>query len=134
MVFNSLKEENPLKTTNSQDCILRPFEQEKVYIKCPHCGGLAEVDTSMVLTSYPPQYNFYCGECKHHGYVFCHELSERQVKKIPEKVAALDNLSTSCLVCGESVPAKTLYQFEVVVCEKCKKAILKVRKMLEDNE
>ena len=29
---------DPSKTINIEDCALRPFEHEKAYIKCPHCG------------------------------------------------------------------------------------------------
>lgn len=25
-------------------------------IRCPNCGEIVQVDTSMILTSYPPQY------------------------------------------------------------------------------
>jgi Zn finger protein HypA/HybF involved in hydrogenase expression len=42
-----------------------------------------------------------------------------------------DQLAVSCLICGEPVPSNTL-NYEAAVCEKCKKAILKLRKMLED--
>lgn len=120
-----------LKTGSIVDCVLRPFEFEKTYIKCPHCGEAAEVNTSIVLTSYPAQYGYHCKHCGKHGYIFCHELFERQIKKIPEKTITLEDLSTSCLVCGEPVPATKL-TYEAAICEKCKKAILKVRKMLDE--
>ena len=34
---------------------------------CEHCGKKASVDTSMVLTSYPPQYNYHCPHCGHNS-------------------------------------------------------------------
>ena len=106
----------------------------KGYCKCEKCGGKAEVDTSMVLTSNPPQYNYYCPHCGRHGFILCSETyhetkSFDSLGTLPE---LSDQLAVSCLICGESIPAKTLYQPEFVVCKKCKKAILKLRKMLEE--
>lgn len=36
--------------------------------KCPKCGGDQEYDTSMVLTSNPPQYQVRCKKCGHISY------------------------------------------------------------------
>jgi hypothetical protein len=107
----------------------------KGYCKCKNCGGKAEVDTSICLTSNPPKYNYYCPHCGEHGYIYCSETyyetkSLDSLETLPE---ISDQLAVSCLVCGESVPAKTFYQPEFVICEKCKKAILKVRKMFEED-
>ena len=35
----------------------------KEYCKCPYCGSECEVDTSMILASYPPQYQAFCKKC-----------------------------------------------------------------------
>lgn len=43
------------------------------YCTCPKCGGRADVDVSVVLTSIPAQYSFVCPHCGHHGYVRCSE-------------------------------------------------------------
>jgi Zn finger protein HypA/HybF involved in hydrogenase expression len=105
----------------------------KGYCKCKKCGRRAEVDTSIVLTSYPPQYNYHCPHCGEHGFILCSEAyyetkSFDNLEKLPELSS---QLAVSCLICGEPVPSNTL-NYEAAVCEKCKKAILKLRKMLED--
>ncbi len=52
----------------------------KIYCKCDKCGfNRAEVDDSLILTSYPPQYNFYCPNCKQHGYVFTTDVTCREL-------------------------------------------------------
>ena len=38
-----------------------------------------------------------------------------------------------CLICGESVPV-SMWENHSKICDKCKKAILKLRKMTEDEE
>lgn len=43
--------------------------------RCPKCGRLAVVNTSVVLTSNPPQYSYYCEGCKTTGYVFCDDIN-----------------------------------------------------------
>ena len=45
------------------------------FYHCPKCGELATVNTSVVLTSYPPQYSYYCDNCKETGYVFCSDVN-----------------------------------------------------------
>jgi len=32
-------------------------------IECPECGALIYKNISLVLTSYPPQYQFHCEKC-----------------------------------------------------------------------
>lgn len=43
----------------------------KQYCKCPVCGSDCEVDTSMILTSYPPQYQAFCKNCNRVIYTLC---------------------------------------------------------------
>ena len=51
------------------------FKKERTYnprykkcgIACPHCGSEIVVDSMIVLTSYPPQSNYYCDNCGWHG-------------------------------------------------------------------
>lgn len=38
-------------------------------IRCPNCGEIVQVDTSMILTSYPPQYKWECLKCGRTGTV-----------------------------------------------------------------
>ncbi len=47
----------------------------KTYHKCEDCGyEKAEVDTSMILTSYPPKYSYKCPKCGKVGYIFTSEV------------------------------------------------------------
>lgn len=43
--------------------------------KCPKCGGELEVNTTMVLTTYPPQYSCKCRECGEITNYFCREIN-----------------------------------------------------------
>lgn len=43
----------------------------KTYCKCPRCGSECEVDTSVVLTSIPPQYEAFCKNCNQIIYTLC---------------------------------------------------------------
>ena len=36
---------------------------KKTQIECPKCGELLLMRTDMVLTSYPPQYQYVCKTC-----------------------------------------------------------------------
>lgn len=36
-------------------------------IRCPSCGEIVQVDTSMILTSNPPQYKWECPKCGRTG-------------------------------------------------------------------
>ena len=49
------------------------LSRSKSYCKCKRCG--AEVNTSMVLASYPPKYSYKCPECGETGYIFCDDLT-----------------------------------------------------------
>ena len=108
----------------------------KAYCKCSNCGQVVEVDTSVVLTSDPPKYNYHCPHCNNSSYVLCSEVF------YDSKVAPISSLKdapiemcmvTSCLICGESVPV-SMWENHSKICDKCKKAVLKLRKMLEDEE
>lgn len=46
----------------------------KEYCKCPKCGSECEVDTSMILTSYPPKYQAFCKNCNEVFYIFCSDV------------------------------------------------------------
>ena len=108
----------------------------KVYCKCSNCEQVAEVDTSAVLTSDPPKYNYHCPHCNNSGYVLCSEVfyDQKAAPGSPLKVAPIEMcMVTSCLICGESVPV-SMWENHLKICDKCKKAILKLRKMMEDEE
>ena len=108
----------------------------KAYCKCSNCGQVAEVDASVVLTSDPPKYNYHCPHCNNSGYVLCSEVfyDPKVAPSSPLKVAPIEMcMVTSCLICGESVPV-SMWDNHSKICDKCKKAILKLRKMMEDEE
>lgn len=110
------------------------IDLNKSYCRCGKCGQTAEVDTSVVLTSNPPKYNYHCPHCGSYGYTFCSDIfcdtKGAQFEPTPVEV---ESLASSCLICGELVPV-SLFDNSPKVCEKCKKAVLKVRKMLEEKE
>ena len=108
----------------------------KAYCKCSNCGQVAEVDASAVLTSDPPKYNYHCPHCNNSGYVLCSEVfydpkaaSISSLKNAPIEMCMV----TSCLICGEPVSV-SMWENHSKICDKCKKAILKLRKMTEDEE
>ena len=105
--------------------------EPKAFCRCGKCGKMAAVDTSMVLTSCPPQYNYYCKHCGTHGYTYCDNVVYREdgIEVDTDNQVVL----TTCLICGETVaiPAEPNYE-KTVVCDKCKQAVLKIRAM-EDN-
>lgn len=128
-------EVEPISFTDVSHGMLLNTDLDKTYCKCKNCGQVAEVDTSMVLTSNPPKYNYYCHHCDQHGYVYCSEVF------YDTKVAPISSLkdtpteicvATSCLICGESVNV-SLFDNHSKICEKCRKAVLKLRKMLEED-
>lgn len=105
--------------------------EPKAFCKCSKCGKMAEVDTSIVLTSYPPQYNYYCKHCGTHGYTFCDNI----VYSENDTELDLDNqvIFTTCLICGETVAISVAPNYNKnVICDKCKKAVLKIRAMEEN--
>ena len=105
----------------------------KGYCKCSNCGQVAEVDTSICLTSNPPKYNYHCPHCDKRGYVYCSEVFyDTKIAQFEDIPFNIEGLATSCLICGESVPVSMLDNHSKI-CEKCKKAILKLRKMLEED-
>ena len=108
----------------------------KAYCKCFNCGQVAEVDASVVLTSDPPKYNYHCPHCNNSGYVLCSEVfydpkaaSISSLKNAPIEMDVI----TSCLICGAHIKV-SMFDNNVKICDKCKKAVLKLRKMLEDEE
>ena len=112
----------------------------KVYCKCSNCGQVAEVDASAVLTSDPPKYNYHCPHCNNSGYVLCSEVfSDSKATSISPSINSLKDAPieicgvTSCLICGAHIKV-SMWENHSKICDKCKKAVLKLRKMLEDKE
>ena len=122
----SIGEDTMLRTT------MLTTPNKKTYIQCPCCGKEAEVNTEIVLTSNPPQYNYTCKHCGHYSSIYCSELPYKEICEIPQPDIQT-GICTPCLVCGEPVPVSILDNHSKI-CEKCKKTILKLRKMLEDKD
>ena len=112
----------------------------KAYCKCSNCGQVAEVDTSAVLMSDPPKYNYHCSHCNNSGYVLCSEVFyDPKAVSISPSISSLKDAPieicgvTSCLICGAHIKV-SMCDSHVKICDKCKKAVLKLRKMLEDKD
>lgn len=122
----------PISLTEISQGTLLNTDLNKAYCNCKKCGQVAEVDTSMVLTSDPPKYNYHCPHCDNHGYIYCSEAFYdtpiSSLKDTPTEIC----VATSCLICGESVVV-SLFDNHSKICEKCRKAVLKLRKMLEED-
>jgi len=114
------------------------YEQPKQYIRCPHCGELAELAPE-IYTSMPPQYKYTCSHCGKSGFIFCHEahiiydkekLDWKPWDQMPEPKGLY---GTRCIICGEEHPVSIFHEGPFV-CDKCKKAVMKMRKLLEEEE
>ena len=102
-----------------------PITEQKTYIECPKCGDVAEVDTSMILTSYPPQYQWSCPHCSATGYIHCGEV-ESINPVVFKKTGA--RFATHCKICGDKI---LIYGDEnPEVCKNCKEAVLAMRRAL----
>ena len=44
--------------------------------RCFVCGGKMLIDTSMILTTLPPQYKAICQSCGGEMFLFCSEVNE----------------------------------------------------------
>jgi len=102
-----------------------PITEQKTYIECPKCGDVAEVDVSIVLTSYPPQYQWSCPHCSATGYIHCDE-----VKSIDPVIfkRTRARFATHCKICGDEI---LVYGDEnPEVCKNCKEAVLAMRRAL----
>lgn len=111
---------------------------ERVSFPCPKCGKAAEADIMVVLTSDPPQYSYYCPYCGSHGSISCSYVDRYQFNKkvwdvIDDAIETDSTHRASCIICGEPVKI-SMRDNHSKICEKCKKAVLKLRKMLEDEE
>ncbi len=115
------------------------YGQPEEHVVCPKCGEAANLDPE-VLTSMPPQRRIRCPHCGYVGSDFCHNL--QIFYDTPNKPWTFDgtikseNLKsyTKCIICGDLVAFNMAAQEPSAhVCENCKRAILKLRKMLEED-
>lgn len=121
-------------------------------IRCPKCGTTVNVNTSMILTSNPPCYEWTCPNCGEkgntkHGDVITFE-NQTPVRTLPyiQKVGepdlgvgvtttnaddittiditpAIYSTNTKCTICGEEFK----FDGEHRICPKCREAVVKFR-------
>ena len=79
-ILEFISKQNPTPTiqsdgTNQLEDKIVELDSIKTYHKCGYCGyEKAEVNTSMILTSYPPKYSYKCPKCGKVGYIFTTEV------------------------------------------------------------
>lgn len=87
-------------------------------IRCPKCGTTVNVNTSMILTSNPPCYEWTCPNCGEKGYT-----KQSDIKTI-NATAAIYSTNTKCIICDEEFK----FDGEHRICPKCREAVMKARK------
>lgn len=122
-------------------------------IRCPKCGTIVNVNTSMILTSNPPCYEWTCPNCGEKGYTkqgdiitFENQIgggTSGYIQKVGEPdlsvgvtttnaddVTTIDITSAiyttykKCTICGEVFASDGGH----CICPKCRKTIVKLRK------
>lgn len=73
--FPTIQGSGTTQTTQSIDDKIVELDSIKTYHKCEYCGyEKAEVNTSMILTVYPPKYSYECPKCGKVGYILTTEV------------------------------------------------------------
>lgn len=127
-------------------------------IRCPKCGTTVNVNTSMILTSNPPCYEWTCPNCGEKGNTKQGDIItfENQTKRatLPyiQKVGepdpgvgvtttnaddiktiditpAIYSTNTKCIICGEEFG----FDGEHRICPKCREAVVKLRKTADST-
>ena len=103
---------------------------ERVSFPCSKCGKAAEADISIILTSDPLQYSYYCPYCGSHGSIPCSYVDQYQFyKKVWDAIESDSTHRAYCIICGE----ETLFTDKIsdpYICENCKEAVIAMRKAL----
>lgn len=132
-------------------------------IKCPKCGAIVNVKTNMVLTSYPPCYEWKCPKCGEKGYTKQSDIItfENQTKratcatsgyiqKVGEADPGVGVTTTNATGDGyntiNAVPSiySPMTECEICgeefkfdsrsyICPKCREAIVKLRKTADST-
>ena len=121
-------------------------------IRCPKCGTTVNVNTSMILTSNPPCYEWTCPNCGEKGYTKQGDIitfenqngraTSGYIQKIDEAdpgvgltttnaddittidiTPAIYSTNTKCIICNEEFG----FDGEHRICPKCREAIVKIR-------
>lgn len=127
-------------------------------IRCPKCGAIVNVNTSMILTSNPPCYEWTCPNCGEKGYTKQGDIItfENQTKRatLPyiqkvgepdpgvgvtttnadentriDVIPAIYSTNTRCIICGEEFGFDGAHR----ICPKCREAVVKLRKTADDT-
>ena len=127
-------------------------------IRCPKCGTTVNVNTSMILTSNPPCYEWTCPNCGKKGYTkqgdiitFENQIGRAtsgDIQKLGELNPDVDitatnandletidirpaiySTNTKCIICGEEFG----FDGEHRICPKCREAIVKLRKTTDST-
>lgn len=128
-------------------------------IRCPSCGEIVQVDTSMILTSNPPQYKWECPKCGRTGTTSSKDIiafenqkpmrTSGYIQKIDEPdlgvgvttanaddlttinaTPAIYSTNTKCIICDEEFK----FDGEHRICPECRYAVMKVRKDIYDAQ
>lgn len=123
-----------------------------VPIRCPKCGTTVNVNTSMILTSNPPCYEWTCPNCGEKGYTKQGDIvtfenqngraTSGYIRKVDEPdlgvgvtttnaedIETIDirpaiySTNTKCIICNEEFG----FDGEHRICPKCREAIVKFR-------
>lgn len=127
-------------------------------IRCPKCGAIVNVNTSMILTSNPPCYEWTCPKCGEKGCTKQGDIitfeNQTLIRTLPyiQKVGepdlgvgatttnaddiktiditpAIYSTNTKCIICGEEFG----FDGEHRICPKCREAIVKLRKTADST-
>ena len=127
-------------------------------IRCPKCGTTVNVNTSMILTSNPPCYEWTCPNCGKKGNTKQGDIITFENQTIPvtsgyiqkidepdlgvgvtttntEDIETIDispaiySTNTKCTICGEEFG----FDGEHRICPKCREAIVKLRKTTDST-
>ena len=124
-------------------------------IRCPKCGTIVNVNTSMILTSNPPCYEWTCPNCGEKGYTKQGDIITFENQSIPATSGYIQNVDepdpgvgvTTTNAAGDSyntinaVPSiySPMTECEICgeefkfdsrsyICPKCREAVVKLRK------
>lgn len=129
-----------------------------VPIRCPKCGTTVNVNTSMILTSNPPCYEWTCPNCGEKGYTKQGDIitfenqngraTSGYIRKVDEPdlgvgvtttnaddittidiTPAIYSTNTKCIICGEEFG----FDGEHRICPKCREAIVKLRETADST-
>lgn len=127
-------------------------------IRCPKCGTTVNVNTSMILTSNPPCYEWTCPNCGKKGNTKQGDIITFENQTIPatsgyiqkvdepdlgvgitttnaEDIETIDispaiySTNTKCTICGEEFK----FDGEHRICPKCREAIIRLRKTADST-